>query len=218
MRTPFFFFSDSPLRLAMSFFYHDVWLCCILSPAYVTMGEDFPSWSGVVKQSLLAIISSLSLIFCSAPVTGQNIYRWTDLQGRLHFSNAPVHEAKAIDDELPLNSKEAQTAERAPVTGGGEEKSAVPATQPAADLSESDDQEEKPKKDAPSNKMKAAPSDEDEDADDDKDDEDDGSGASDGSDGSHDEDDEDEPEETEASVQLPHVFAFSLDGKIFIVS
>jgi hypothetical protein len=181
------------------------------------MGKDFPSWSGVVKQSPLAIISSLSLIFCSAPVTGQNIYRWTDLQGRIHFSNAPVHEAKAIDDELPLNSKEAQAAERAPVTGGGEEKPAVPSTQTAADLSDSDDQEEKPKKDAPSNKKKSAPSDED--ADDDEDDEDDGSGASDGSDDSHDEDNEDEPEETGASISLPNALhSFFLEGKIFIFS
>ena len=54
-----------------------------------------------MKYSPFAVISSLSLLFCSAPVTGQNIYRWTDPQGRIHFSNAPVHEAKAIDDELP---------------------------------------------------------------------------------------------------------------------
>ncbi len=168
-----------------------------------------------MKQSPLVIISSLSLIFCSAPVTGQNIYRWTDPQGRLHFTNAPVHKAEAIEGELSLSSKEAQAAERASVTGG-EEEPVVPSTQTATDLSESDTPEENPKKDAPSNKKKAAPSDED--ADDDEDDEDDGSGASDGSDNPQDEDDEDEPEETEASVQLPHVFAFSLDGKIFIVS
>jgi Domain of unknown function (DUF4124) len=181
------------------------------------MGKDFSSWSGVVKQSPLVIISSLSLIFCSAPVTGQNIYRWTDLQGRIHFSNAPVHEAEAIESELPPTSKAAQSVEHASVTGGSEEKPDVPFTQTATDLSESDTQEENPKKDAPSNKKKAAPSDENAD-DDDADDEDDGSGASDGSDNPQDEDDEDEPEETEASIQLPNVFSFSLAGKIFIFS
>jgi hypothetical protein len=44
---------------------------------------------------------SLSLIFFSAPVTAQSIYRWTDAQGRVHFSNAPISEATAVDDELP---------------------------------------------------------------------------------------------------------------------
>ena len=170
-----------------------------------------------MKRSPLAIISSLSLLCSSAPVMGQNIYRWTDLQGRLHFSNAPVHKAEAIEGELPPTSKAAQSVEHASVTEGGEEKPAVPFTQTATDLSESDTPEENPKKDAPPNKKKAAPSDEDADDDDDGD-EDDGSGASDGSDDPHDEDDEDEPEETEASVQLPHVFSFSFDGKIFIVS
>jgi hypothetical protein len=67
-----------------------------------------------VKYSPFAVISSLSLLFCSAPVTGQNIYRWTDHQGRSHFSNAPVHEAKAIDDELP------------PATNFGGEPSSIP--------------------------------------------------------------------------------------------
>ncbi len=180
------------------------------------MGEDFSSWSGVVKQSPLVIISSLSLIFCSAPVTGQNIYRWTDPQGRIHFTNAPVHKAEVVESEQPPTSKEAQSVEHTSVTGE-EEKLLVPSTQTATDLSESDTPEENPKKDAPSNKKKAAPSDKDAD-DDDDDDEDDGSGASDGSDNPQDEDDEDEPEETEASVQLPHVFSFSFDGKIFIVS
>ncbi|MBI3756502.1 MAG: DUF4124 domain-containing protein [Deltaproteobacteria bacterium] len=217
-----------------------------------------------MKQSLLAIISSLALLFCSAPVTGQNIYRWTDPQGRIHFSNAPVHEANVIDDELPpatnfggesgsipftvsqprpvtqkpatppatakaapsetvgedsvpqVNSEEAQAAERAPVTGG-EESPAVPFTQTAADLSESDDPDEKPKKDAPSNKKKSVPSDED--ADDDEDDKGDDSGASDGSDDSHDEEDEDEPEDTEASMRPPDAGrSFSFEGKIFIFS
>jgi hypothetical protein len=65
------------------------------------MSKDFLSWSSVVKHSPLAIISSLSLLFSSVPVTGQNIYRWTDAQGRIHFSNAPVSVAKSIDDELP---------------------------------------------------------------------------------------------------------------------
>jgi hypothetical protein len=44
---------------------------------------------------------SLAFFFFSAPVTAQNIYRWTDAQGRIHFSNAPVSEATAVDDELP---------------------------------------------------------------------------------------------------------------------
>lgn len=39
--------------------------------------------------------------FFSAPVTAQSIYRWTDAQGRVHFSNAPVSEATAVDEELP---------------------------------------------------------------------------------------------------------------------
>jgi hypothetical protein len=57
-----------------------------------------------VKQHHLTFIISfisLSLIFSSAPVTAQSIYRWTDAQGRVHFSNAPVSEATAVDDELP---------------------------------------------------------------------------------------------------------------------
>jgi ribonuclease E len=57
-----------------------------------------------VKQHYLTFLMSfisLSLIFSAAPVTAQSIYRWTDAQGRVHFSNAPVSEATAVDDELP---------------------------------------------------------------------------------------------------------------------
>lgn len=54
-----------------------------------------------MKQQNFILVVSLSLIFSSAPATGQNIYRWTDAQGRVHFSNAPVSEATAVDDELP---------------------------------------------------------------------------------------------------------------------
>lgn len=53
-------------------------------------------------QSIFLIcFVSLAFISSSVPVTAQSIYRWTDAQGRVHFSNAPVAEAIAVDDELP---------------------------------------------------------------------------------------------------------------------
>jgi hypothetical protein len=65
------------------------------------MSEDSFSWSHIVKQSLLAILSALSLPSTAAPVAAQNVYRWTDPQGHIHFSNAPVSAAKSVDNELP---------------------------------------------------------------------------------------------------------------------
>jgi len=54
-----------------------------------------------VKQFYVGISVMLSIFISSAPVIGQNIYRWTDEKGRVHFSNAPVKEAQSVDDELP---------------------------------------------------------------------------------------------------------------------
>lgn len=54
-----------------------------------------------MKYSRLTLIPVLSFIFSSAPVAGQNIYKWTDAQGRVHFSNTPVNAADAVDEDLP---------------------------------------------------------------------------------------------------------------------
>ncbi len=54
-----------------------------------------------MKYSHLTLVSALSLIFSSAPVASQNIYKWTDAQGRVHFSNTPVGAADSVDEDLP---------------------------------------------------------------------------------------------------------------------
>lgn len=42
----------------------------------------------------------LFFIGSSAPALGE-IYKWTDPQGHLHFSNTPTGKAEAVDDALP---------------------------------------------------------------------------------------------------------------------
>lgn len=81
-----------------------------------------------MKPQNFTLIASLSLIFSSAPVTGQNIYRWTDAQGRVHFSNAPVSEATAVDDELPP----------APNFGGAQDSSSSSLQPPPSSEQQSD--------------------------------------------------------------------------------
>ena len=54
-----------------------------------------------MKQFHIGIAVTLALVFSSAPVIGQSIYKWTDERGRIHFSNAPVKEAQSVDEELP---------------------------------------------------------------------------------------------------------------------
>lgn len=54
-----------------------------------------------MKYSRLTLIPVLSFIFSSVPVAGQNIYKWTDAQGRVHFSNTPVNAADSVDEDLP---------------------------------------------------------------------------------------------------------------------
>lgn len=54
-----------------------------------------------MKYYHLTLVSALSLIFSSAPVASQNIYKWTDAQGRVHFSNTPVGAADSVDEDLP---------------------------------------------------------------------------------------------------------------------
>ena len=54
-----------------------------------------------MKQFHIGITIVLSILVSSVAALGQNIYRWTDEQGRVHFSNAPVKEAQSVDDDLP---------------------------------------------------------------------------------------------------------------------
>ncbi len=43
----------------------------------------------------------LLFLVCSPALAQGSIYKWTDAKGRLHFSNAPTHEAETVDDSLP---------------------------------------------------------------------------------------------------------------------
>ena len=101
--------------------------CCICAITCVTIKVKFLSQgSHLVKQHRLPFLLSLSLLFSATPVLGQNIYRWTDAQGRLHFSNAPVYEATAVDDELPPATSFGGAQEPAP-------QQTAPSTAPQAD-------------------------------------------------------------------------------------
>jgi hypothetical protein len=54
-----------------------------------------------VKYTGSFLIAALSLLFASSPVSSQNIYKWIDAQGHVHFSNTPIGAADSVDDELP---------------------------------------------------------------------------------------------------------------------
>ena len=49
-----------------------------------------------------ALVLSFGALVWSAPALAQgSIYKWVDSAGRLHYSNTPTDEARAVDDELP---------------------------------------------------------------------------------------------------------------------
>lgn len=66
-----------------------------------------------VLDTMLAGV--LFLFICSFASVQGEIYKWTDPQGRLHFSNAPTGNAEAVDDALPPASSFAAPPEPTPV-------------------------------------------------------------------------------------------------------
>ena len=72
-----------------------------------------------MKTFVLAttLVGALLSICSSASAQGE-IYKWVDSEGRLHFSNAPTHNAESVDDALPPASSFAAPPEPTPATTG----------------------------------------------------------------------------------------------------
>lgn len=88
-------------------------------------GEDFLSLGRIsfMKTLVPAFLLSGFFVLCSAAFAHSEIYKWTDPQGRIHFSNAPTDlSAESVDDSLPPAS-----------AFGGQPESVPAATEPASE-------------------------------------------------------------------------------------
>jgi uncharacterized membrane-anchored protein len=72
----------------------------------------------ILKTFVLTIVPVGTLLFfiCSSATAQGEIYKWTDPQGRLHFSNAPTENAEAVDDVLPPASSFTASPESTPTS------------------------------------------------------------------------------------------------------
>src|SRR3954466_9028894 len=72
---------------------------------------------------------------CSAAFAQGGIYKWTDVNGTIHFSNTPTREAETINDLLPPAANFERPTEPAPPAAAS--TTPVPqASLPAADANE----------------------------------------------------------------------------------
>ncbi|MBI3302091.1 MAG: DUF4124 domain-containing protein [Deltaproteobacteria bacterium] len=70
-----------------------------------------------MKTFVVAAVPAFSLFLTFSSVTAQGgIYKWTDAHGQVHFSNAPIGKATAVDDELPPASDFGTSPEPPPPT------------------------------------------------------------------------------------------------------
>jgi hypothetical protein len=89
----------------------------------------------MTTAAVLAVITFVWLGSVSAAAAQGTIYKWTDAQGKVHFSNAPVGTAEAVDEVLPPAASFASPSQGSPSPPASEPASAPaePAAEPTGE-------------------------------------------------------------------------------------
>src|SRR5439155_27213695 len=87
-----------------------------------------------MQTPLIAVIPALSFsLALSSAAAQEGIYKWTDAQGTVHFSNTPTGSVAPADNDLPTASNFGASPEPAPPAPESIEPSPATAADSAAD-------------------------------------------------------------------------------------